>query len=47
MQKQSGMLLHAFGGIGSKYIIEYIIVIGLNDMYQPLIWESVNLPNYS
>lgn len=23
MQKQSGMLLHAFGGIDSKYIIEY------------------------
>ena len=23
MQKQSGMLLDAFGGIGSKYIIEH------------------------
>jgi hypothetical protein len=33
----------AFGGISSKYIIQFLIVIALNDMYQSLIWESANL----
>lgn len=39
-QKQLG---DAFGGISSKYIIQFLIVMALNYMYQSLICESANL----